>query len=177
MKIKVHRKTKGHIWFCTVTGQWVSLCMSQFHLYIQLKSYHACFFMISCNNGEFSLLHSLCFWWIFKPPDVAAVLCFCNFTPNQQGLIFAPLSSPLLYKKHRKNRVWKAKHRIMPPLPPGKELARDEPCYIFSERLNPSEQFLSWAPPGSPPTYSLLLWATRRACGQIGFSCWPLVFD
>lgn len=47
----------------------------------------------------------------------------------------------------------------------------------FSTRRNPSEHFLSWALCHPPPTYSLLLWATRRAPGKLGLApdLWRLI--
>lgn len=47
----------------------------------------------------------------------------------------------------------------------------------FSTRPNPSEHFLCWALCHPPLTYSLLLWATRRAPGKLGLApdLWRLI--
>lgn len=119
---------------------------------------HSCYtcclpFLISCNRKACSLLHLVCFWWIFKPPDVTEQ-CYVSVTSNQfrRGDIFTlfSLSSLLLREEYKDKRK------------EYRELTTEQRCLSiswervgprwtmlhFSERLNPAEQFLSWASPG-----------------------------
>lgn len=131
--------------------------------------------IVSCNDHAHMVRHSYSSdSFIFCPTKMLFLMrieyiyqmgVFFDLIPKQAEVISASLSSPMLHKEHRGNRLRQANHRITLPQPLRERIGQRWSTLHFSQRLNPSEQFLSQAPPGSPPTYSLLLWATRRACG------------
>lgn len=69
------------------------------------------------------------------------------------------LSSPLLCEGYKKQAIggWKANYGTTLPLSLLENSGPQMNRVSFSEKVNSLEQFLSWAPPGSPPTHSLLL--------------------
>lgn len=134
---------------------------------------------ISCNEEACVLLYSPCFWCVFQLLDFyGAVSCFRNFMPNQMGVVFTLYSlSSSQRQREREGEKVREKYWELTAATSWESVGHRWTISHFSTRPNPSEHFLSWALRHPPPTYSLLLWATRRAHGQIGFSSWPLAFD
>lgn len=79
--------------------------------------------------------------------------------------------------EHRENRLRQAKHRITLPQPLRERIGQRWTTFHFSHRLNPSEQFLSQPPPGSPQHIHYSCERQGEHVGKLGLAAdlWCLI--
>lgn len=100
-----------------------------------------------------------------------------DLTAKQTEVISASLSSPLLHEEHRENRLRQANHRITVPQPLRERIGQRWTTFHISQRLNPSEQFLSQSPPGSPQHIHYSCERQGEHVGKLGLAAdlWCLI--
>lgn len=79
--------------------------------------------------------------------------------------------------EHRENRLRQANHRITLPQPLREGIGQRWTTFHFSQRLNPSEQFLSQASPGSPQHIHYSCERQGEHVGKLGLAAdlWCLI--
>lgn len=142
--------------------------------------------VLSCYDHthmvRYSRSRGLFIWFLYNKEflmrtEYAFIGVLFNLTPKQTEVISASLSSPLLHKEHRENRLRQADHRITLPQPLRERIGQRWTTFHFSQRLNPSEQFLRQAPPASPQHIHYSCERQGEHVGKLGLAAdlWCLI--
>lgn len=114
------------------------------------------------------------FWWELT---ICIKKKFCLTAHQSRQRLYLLHFHLLFHEEHRENRLRQANCRITVPQPLRERIGQRWTTFHFSQRLNPSEQFLSQAPPGSPQHIHYSCERQGEHVGKLGLAAdlWCLI--